>query len=164
MKFAALLLAVIAFSPVTSVVRAADTLADIVASSDGEWIIGNWATEDGGVSISYNWKLDKHAIGVAFKMGDREAEGMIMVKPGTTDVVYASVDNKGAVTHGKWAEFHDHPGLFTTTTRPDGTESKMVAEHVRTDDDTLTVNLYRVGDDGKPEESSSRSVVFKRKK
>ena len=164
MKIAALLLAFLALQPAATSLHAADTLADIVASNDGEWMIGNWASEDGNLSISYTWKLDKHAIGVTFKMGDRESEGMIMVKPGTTDVVYASVDNKGSVTHGKWDAFHDHPGLFTTTTRADGTESKMVAEHIRTDDDTLTVNVYRVGDDGKPDESSSRSVVFKRKK
>lgn len=163
MKTAALILALLAFTPATLTLRA-ETLAEMAAAAGTDWMIGSWATEDGNVSISYTWKLDKHAVGVAFKMGDREAEGMIALKPGTKDVIYHAVDNRGGVTSGKWQGFHDNPTLFSTLTRADGTETKMAVEHIKTDADTMTVKLYPVGSDGSPDESNPREVVFKRKK
>jgi hypothetical protein len=163
MKTAALILALLTFAPSALTVHA-DTLAEMAAAAGTDWIIGSWATEDGNVSIAYTWKLDKHAVGVNFKLGDREAEGMIVVKPGTKDVVYGAVDNQGSVTHGKWVAFHDNPTLFSTQTKADGTETKMAAEHIKTDADTMTVKLYAIGDDGKPDESKVHEVTFKRKK
>jgi hypothetical protein len=163
MKTAALILALLTFAPATLTVQA-ETLAEMAASAGTDWMIGSWATEDGNVSIAYTWKLDKHAVGVSFKMGDREAEGMIVLKPGTKDVIYHAVDNQGGLISGKWQGFHDNPTLFSTLTKEDGTESKTAVEHIKTDDDTMTVKLYRIGSDGNPEESESRTVVFKRKK
>jgi hypothetical protein len=163
MKTAAIILALLTFAPCALTVRA-ETLGEMAAAAGTEWMIGSWATEDGNVSIAYTWKLDKHAVGVTFKLGDREAEGMIMLKPGTKDVIYGAVDNRGGVTHGKWQGFHDNPTLFSTLTKEDGTEVKMAAEHIKTNDDTMTVKLYPVGADGSPDETSPRSVVFKRKK
>lgn len=164
MKTAALILALFTLAPSALTLRA-ETLAELAAAGGTEWMIGSWATEDGNVSISYTWKLDKHAVAVAFKMGERESEGMIALKPGTKEAHYTAVDNKGTTTTGQWKEFHDHPTLFSTATKEDGTEVKMAVEHIKTDEDTMTVKLYQVGADGNPDESNSpREVVFKRKK
>lgn len=162
MKTAALILALFTLAPCTFNARAG-TLAEMAAAAGTDWIIGSWASEDGNVSLTYSWKLDKHAVGVTFKAGEREAEGMIALKPGTDKVIYGSVDNQGAVTSGKWEEYNGNPTLFSTTTKADGTENKIAAEHIKTDADTLTVKLYAVGDDGKPNASESGTVVFKRK-
>jgi len=158
-----LLLSLLALASPASSARA-ETLGEMAASAGVEWVIGQWASEDGNVSLSYTWKLEKNAIGVAFKMGGREAEGMMMLKPGTKDVIYGAADNEGGLTSGKWIEFNGNPTLVTTHTAADGTERRMAAQHIRTDDDTLTVKLSGVGDDGKPDDGQSREVVFKRRK
>jgi hypothetical protein len=158
-----LLLSLLALAPLSSTVRA-ETLGEMAAAAGVEWAIGKWATEDGNVSLSYTWRLEKNAIAVAFKMGEREAEGMMMLKPGTKDVIYGAVDNKGGLTTGKWIDYNGTPTLVTTHTDSDGTERKMAAQHVKTDADTLTVKISAVGADGKPDESQSREVVFKRQK
>ena len=163
MKTIALILALLSFVPATAVVRA-ETLAEMAASAGVEWVIGKWTSEDGNVSIGYTWKLDKNVIGVTFKAGEREAEGMIMRKPGTRDVIYGAADNKGGMSTGKWIEHSGNPTLIVTQTDADGTEKKMAAQHIKTDDDTMTVKLSAVGDDGKPDDSQSGTVVFKRQK
>ena len=163
MKTAALIFALLTLTPATLTVRA-ETLGEMAASAGVEWIIGKWASEDGNVSISYTWKLDKNAIGVVFKSPEKEAEGLIAHKPGTKDVIYAAVDNKGGLTAGKWIEHDGNPTLIVTHTEADGTEKKMAAQHIKTDDATMTVKLSAVGDDGKPDDSQSGTVVFKRQK
>lgn len=163
MKTATLILALFILSPAALTVRA-DTLAELVASAGTEWMMGKWTSEDGNVSLTYTWKLDKNAVGMTFKMGDRESEGMSVLKPGTEEVVYGSVDNEGTVSSGKWQEYNDSPTLFTTAIKQDGTERKMAVEHIKTDADTMTVKLYAIGDYGKPDDSKSGSLVFKRAK
>lgn len=81
MKTTLLLSLLLAVLPVSTTLQAGP-LADKVAKDKTEWMIGKWATEDGNVSISYTWKLDKSVVAVAFKLGDREAEGMIVQKGG----------------------------------------------------------------------------------
>lgn len=143
----------------------AETLEELAKASGTEWMIGKWATEDGAASISYTWKLDKHAVGFSFKMGERESEGMMVRKPGTEKtIVYASADNTGGVSTGHWIEFNGHPTLVIKATKADGTETKFATEHIKTDADTMTVNLCALDDDGKPDSSRSREVVFKRQK
>lgn len=163
MKTIALSLALLAFTPAALTLRA-ESLGEMAASAGVEWVIGNWESEDGNISVSYKWKLDKNAIAVVFKAPDREAEGMIARKPGTDDVIYAAVDNKGGMSTGKWIEYNGNPTLVTTHKDADGGEKKMAAQHIKTDDDTFTVKLSAVGDDGQPDESKSGSVVFKRRK
>ncbi|RYD33921.1 MAG: hypothetical protein EOP86_12210 [Verrucomicrobiaceae bacterium] len=143
----------------------AKTLEELTKEADSEWMIGKWASEDGSAQISYTWRLDKHAVAFTFKMGDRESEGMIIRKPGTEDeVVYGSVDNKGGVSTGRWIEHNGHPTLIMKAVQADGTERKFATEHVKTDADTMTVNLMGVGDDGKPDDSRLHEVIFKRQK
>ena len=163
MKTIILILALLSFAPAATIVRA-ETLAEMAASAGVDWIIGKWATEDGNVAISYTWRLDKNAIAVTFKSPERESEGLIMRKPGTKDVIYGAADNKGGMTTGKWVEYNEHPTLMSTMTQADGTERKVAVEHIKTDDDTMTAKLYMVGDDGKPDASQSREIIFKRQK
>ncbi len=158
-----LLLTLFALAPLSSSVRA-ESLGEMAASAGVEWVIGKWASEDGNVSLSYTWKLEKNAIGVIFKMGEREAEGMIMVKLGTKDVIYGAVDNQGGLTTGKWIEYQGNPTLVSTHTDTEVNERKMAVQHIKTDDDTLTVKISGVDSDGQPDGGQSREVVFKRQK
>lgn len=161
MKTALLLIALLAIHPVSTTLHA-ETLAEMAAKAGTEWMIGKWTSEDGNVTIAYEWKLDKNAIGFTFKMGDRESEGMFMRKPGTDQVIYGAADNKGGMSTGQWIEFNGNPTLVATHTNAEGKERKMATEHIKTDDKTMTVKLYSVGSDGKPDTTQSRDVVFKR--
>jgi len=163
MKAAILILALLPLFPSPGISQT-QTLAEAAKAAGTDWIIGKWATEDGNVSISYTWKLDNYAVGVHFKLGDREAEGMIVRNPGTDDVVYGAADNKGGVTKGKWREYNDHPTLISTHTDTEGKVTKTAIEHIKTDAETMTVKIYTVGDDGEPGGSPLREVVFKRQK
>lgn len=164
MKIAFFILAFSSLFSLSASLRAG-TLEELTKAAGTEWMIGKWATGDGAASITYAWKLDKHVIGVTFKMGERESEGMILRKPGEEDVViFGSADNAGGASHGRWIEFNGHPTLVVKATQADGTEREYATEHIKTDNDTMTVNLCAVGDDGKPDTSRSREVVFKRQK
>ena len=162
MKTAILLIALFAIHPFSTTLRA-ETLAEMAAKAGTEWMIGKWTSEDGNVSVSYEWKLNKNAVAFTFKMGERESEGMMMRKPGTDQVIYSAADNRGGMSTGTWIEFNGNPTLIATHTNAEGTERKMATEHIKTDDKTMTVKLHAVGSDGKPDTSQSREVVFKRK-
>ena len=161
MKIRSLIVAFVALASFPTVLPAA-TLGEMTQSAGVEWMVGKWANDDGKVTFSYTWKLDKHALAVTFKMGDHEAEGMILVKPGTDDVIYGAADNKGGMTVGKWTKFNDNPTLLSTHTDAEGNERKMAVEYVKTDADTITVKLHAVGDDGQPAATADREVIFKR--
>jgi hypothetical protein len=162
MKTILLLAALLTLSPVSMLF--AGTLGDRAAKEGTDWMIGKWATEEGNVSISYTWKLDKNAVAVAFKLGDREAEGMVVLKPGTDKAIYNAADNKGGITTGEWISHNGNPTLISTNTDAEGKEVKMAAEHIKTDADTMTVKLYRQDASGKPDGEPVREVVFKRQK
>lgn len=165
MKTALLLFALSVLPPAAAPFARAATLEEITKSCGTEWMIGKWASEGGSAEISYTWRLDKHAIAFTFKMGERESEGMIIRKPGSDDeVVYGSADNKGGVSTGHWIDFNGHPTLIVKAVQADGTERKFATEHIKNDDDTMTINLMGVDDDGKPDTTRSREVVFKRQK
>ena len=163
MKITALILTLSLCSLVPSMSHA-ESLGDIIKAESLEWMVGKWVSEDGNVSFSYTWKLDRHALGVTFKMGDSEAEGMIMLKPGSKKALYGAVDNKGGVSVGEWSELNDHPLLITKHTSEDGSERKMAVEYIKVDEDNLTVKLYGVGADGKPEAAIIHEASFKRQK
>ncbi|MCX6873428.1 MAG: hypothetical protein NTW21_06420 [Verrucomicrobia bacterium] len=161
MKIRSLVVAFIALASLPSVLPAA-TLGEMTRSADVEWMIGKWASEDGKVSFSYTWKLDRHALAVTFKMGEHESEGMILVKPGTDDVIYGGADNRGGMVVGKWTKLNDNPTLISTHTDAEGNQRKMAVEYVKTDANTITVKLHTVGDDGQPAPAADREVIFKR--
>jgi hypothetical protein len=161
MKTIALIFALFTLTPLTTALRA-DSLGDMTTAAGLDWMVGKWVSEDGNVSFSYTWKLNKHALAVTFKMGDRETEGYIVVKPGTDKVIYGGADNEGGVTVGEWTELNDHPLLTTKHTDAEGKERKMAVEYIKVDNDHLTVKLYAVGDDGQLDTSKSQEVGFKR--
>ncbi|MCF7675164.1 MAG: hypothetical protein K9N23_10950 [Akkermansiaceae bacterium] len=161
MKIRALILALAALAPLSSTLPAA-TLGEMVSSSGLEWMVGKWASEDGNVSFSHTWKLDKHALAVTFKMGERESEGMIMVKPGTDEVIYGAVDNTGGMAVGKWTKLNGNPTLISTHTGPDGRVRKMAVEYIHTDDETLTVKIHKVDEDDQPDPTAGHEATFKR--
>jgi hypothetical protein len=163
MKTTFLLPLLLAVLPLSTTLHAGP-LADKVAKEKTDWMIGKWAAAEGSVSISYTWKLDKNVVAVAFKLGDRESEGMIVQKPGTDKVIYNAADNKGGVTTGEWIQHNGNPTLVSTSIDAEGKEVKMAAEHIKTDADTMTVKLYRQDASGKPEGDPVREVVFKREK
>lgn len=161
MKIRTFLLALLAFAPLAPALHAA-TLGEMTRSAGFEWIIGKWTSAEGNASFSYSWKLDQHAVAVTFKMGDRESEGLILVKPGASKVVYGGADNKGGMVIGSWTKFNDHPTLISTRTDADGTERKMAVEYLKTDDETLTVKIYGLGADDQPDVATVREFIFKR--
>ena len=129
----------------------ASPLSDLIESHSLNWLLGSWASGDGNVKLTYEYRLDKAIIGVKFAMGDSTAEGMIALKPGTQESIYVSVDSKGNVSKGTWAEHEGHPLLKTTITGEEG-EMKMASEHINVDTETMKVKVYRQNDAGDPGE------------
>jgi len=163
MKLRAILFAIVAFAPLSLTLNAA-SLGEMTASAGLEWMIGKWASDDGQVAFSHTWKLDKHAVAVSFKMGDREGEGMILVKPGTDQVIYGAADNRGGMAVGKWITLNGNPTLVSTHTDAEGNERKMAIEYVKTDDETLTIKIHQVDANGEPGSNVEHEAVFKRQK
>jgi hypothetical protein len=161
MKIRVLILALLTHAPLTSGLPAA-TLGEITRAAGVEWLVGKWTSENGNASFSYTWKLDEHALATTFKMGDHESEGMILVKPGTDKVIYGGADNKGGMAIGAWSEYNGNPTLIYTHTDAEGTVRKMAVEYLKTDDETLTVKVYGVGQDDQPDPTTGREVIFKR--
>ena len=129
----------------------ASPLSDLMDQHDLGWMLGSWASTDGNVKLTYEYKLDKNAISIKFAAGDREAEGMTVLKPGTQESVYMAIDNHGGVSKGKWSDYQDHPLLTTTVTTKDQ-EIKMATEHIKVNADTMTVKVYRQTESGQPGE------------
>jgi hypothetical protein len=159
----------LAFSPaaVISTLHAADSLGALVEQHGLSWIIGKWEakTENGdALKVEYEWCLDKHAIRVKFSMPDRETEGLIGLKPGTSEAMYVGLDSKGGGTMGKWVEFNDHPTLKVKHKSADDQENSMASEHVKVDDDTMKVILHKVDDAGEIDSAALVEITFTRKK
>ncbi len=129
----------------------ASPLSDFVDQQDVGWILGAWASTDGNVKLAYEYKLDKHAIGVKFTAGDREAEGMIVLKPGTDESIYMAIDNKGGISKGSWSEYQGNP-LLKTTIQTEDKEIKMATEHIKVDADTIKIIVHKQTDSGEPGE------------
>jgi hypothetical protein len=142
------ILALLATLPFSALLIASP-LSDSVEQHKLEWMLGTWTRE--GVSISYQWKLDKHAIGVNFTMGERKGEGMIVMPPGDDTPKYLAVDNEGGVSEGKWGETNGNPTLTVSHTTADGTVSRMSVEHAKADDQTIKVTIRKLNEAGEAE-------------
>ncbi len=129
----------------------ASPLSDSLEESGVTWMIGSWATADGAVKVTYEWRLDRHAIGVKFSGGGRDAEGMIVLKPGSKQAMYVAADSNGGVSKGAWSEYQGHPLLKTTYSTADK-ELKTATEHIKVSADTMAVKLYKQNDSGEPGE------------
>lgn len=129
----------------------ASPLSDLMEQHEVSWMIGSWSAGDGRVKVSYEWRVDKNAIAVKFEAGDRSAEGMIALKPGTEQAHYMAVDNKGGISKGEWVESNGNPALKVTRSGADG-EAKTIAEHIKVDDKTMKVRVHKQDDSGNPGE------------
>jgi hypothetical protein len=148
-KFLAAVL-LLAVAPLTLPTHASP-LSDLVEQQQAGWLLGSWTSTDGNVKLRYEYRLDQNVIGVKFKGGEREAEGMIALKPGTQESVYVAVDNQGAVSKGEWAKHEGNPLLKTTVMSGQG-EMKLASEHIQVDADTMRVKVYKQDEAGEPGE------------
>lgn len=129
----------------------ASPLSDLVDQHQVGWLLGKWTSTDGSVKLTYEYRLDKNLIGVKFKIGDREAEGMIALKPGTRESVYVAVDSQGRVSKGTWGGHEGNPLLKTSVSGQEG-EMKIASEHIHVDADTMRVKVYKQDESGAPGE------------
>lgn len=141
---------------------AASPLSDLVKQQEVNWMMGSWATADGKVKFSYRWRLDKNAIGIKFEAGERAAEGMMALKPGSQEVHQVTVDNAGGVTTGQWIDLNGNPALKSTHLGERG-EIKTVTEHIKVDNDTMKVRIYKQDDAGNAGDLAME-IEFKRQK
>ena len=126
----------------------ASPLSDLMEKHGLTWMVGKWQTSGGNVSLSYDWRVDKNALAVAFSAGERESEGLIALKPGSTEAKYMAVDSQGGVIHGAWSEHNGNPLLKTTTMTTDGETRTMAIEHIKVDADTMKVVVYKTDSSG----------------
>jgi hypothetical protein len=141
-------------------------LGDMVAESGYEWMAGRWvASTDQGQEIVYEqkWILDRHAGLVDLKMGDFKYAGLIMLKPGSDEVVQLGADNKGGTWKGTWTE--DYAGAVQRMehTDPYGEVNKAEVVHSKVDADTMTVAMYGLDDSGSRNAESWGKLTYKRK-
>lgn len=130
-----------------SLKASASPFADLANEKDAEWIIGTWTAAEGKFKVTYEWRLEKHAIAVKFEGGGRSSEGMMALKPGTKEVHYMGVDSLGAISLGQWVESNGHPALKTTRVDSNG-ETKVIAEHIKVDEKTFKTRLLKQNDAG----------------
>jgi hypothetical protein len=140
MKYTAI--ATAALLALTSLHAAASPMSDLTEQHGVSWMIGTWTGGEGKVKVSYEWRVGKHAIAVKFEAGDRTAEGMMALKPGTQEVIYMAVDDTGGVSRGTWVESNGHPALKVTREQDSG-ETKTIAEHIKVDDSTMKVKVFK---------------------
>jgi hypothetical protein len=126
----------------------ASPLSDLVEKHGLSWMVGKWETAGGEASLAYEWRVEKNVLAVAFSAGERESEGMIALKPGSTEAKYMAVDSKGSVSHGGWSEHNGNPLLKTTTMTAEGESRTMAVEHIKVDADTMKVVVYKTDSSG----------------
>jgi hypothetical protein len=141
----------------------ASPLADLIEQNDLGWMIGKWETAGGEASLSYDWRVSKHAIAVTFSAGERQSEGMIALKPGSQEANYMAVDSKGGVTSGKWAEHNGNPTLKATMRNAEGDTRGTAVEHIRVDADTMKVVVYKLDSSGEIGEQVMEAEFIRKK-
>lgn len=140
----------------------ASPLSDAAEQAGVNWMLGTWSDATGEtVTLTFEWKLEKNAVGLKLKAPDREVEGVSVLKPGTEEVHYFSVDSKGGVSHGRWFEHDGHPSLRVKYMTAEGEEKSMVVEHIKVDENTMKIKVYK-GED--PDTAESQEFELKRKK
>ncbi len=127
----------------------AKNLGEAVAEAGAEWIIGQWSAADNeGVSVSFEWALDKHVILVSFSSGETKARGMITFRAAREEILYVSADNRGATGAGHWSLRDGHPTLFYEHFKQGGETIKAGFVHKRVDENTLTIEIHEINDTG----------------
>jgi len=142
-------------------------LSELMEEVDATWMVGKWQDKDtsgGVVKLDYEWRLQKHAVAVKYTTPDSNGEGMIAVKPGTDNVVYMAVDDAGGTVMGKWREHEGNPLLTFKHTSSEGEERAMAVEHIKVDNDTLRLKIYKVDSSGDVDTSDCKEVILVRQK
>lgn len=135
-------------------VAVASSLEDILREKNLESFIATWgdkATNGDTVKVSYEWKLDRNAIGVKVEMNDRRVEGLIFIDPKTRSISHLSMDTNGGMTAGMWTIEEDRVVLKFTYTDRNGETKKGAIAHEKVDADTMRVKMSKVGDSGEIE-------------
>jgi|GEM_PF-3077404 len=142
----------------------ADTLKADAAAAGLDWIIGTWgdkATNGAAVRLSYEWRLDGHAVGVKLTAPDRNAEGMIARNAKTKDIGYVSVDNQGGGAIGKVEP--DSGNIVIKVAYTDGAseEGKMAVTHEQRGADTMKLIVSSLSDSGEVLETKMELELVK---
>jgi hypothetical protein len=149
----------------TGAAASAQSLGELVETENLGWAMGRWvATTDQGAEITlvYRWILDKHAIAVAFTMGDYKYQGMIIKMPGYEEkVIEAGADNQGNASKAEWAP--EGEKLVSTSTRyaADGKVTAAAMVHSKVDRKTMKVAIHAVENGARADEPWA-ALEFKR--
>ena len=162
-----LLSLIAALALTTGISTRAENLGDIVAAQGCEWIIGNWedaATGGQVLKLTYEWRLNKHAIAMKAQTTETEAEGLIARNPKNGDVGYIAVDNRGGGAMGMVTR--DDEGrvvIKATIQRPGRDPSRIGVVHEKKDASTIKVTVHEVSESGELGEIKE-SIELVRKK
>ena len=129
----------------------ADSLKADAAAAGLDWIIGQWgdkATNGAAVKLSYQWRLDGHAVSVTLAAPDRKSEGMIARNAKTQKIGYISVDNQGGGASGT-VEPDAGNIVFKVTYSDGGTgEGKMAITHEQRGAETMKLIISDLSESG----------------
>ena len=146
-----LLAATLFFSPIAHRQAGAESLGEKVGAIGADWIIGTWVdapTAGLGFKVTYEWRLDKHAIALKAVAGDRQSEGLIAVNPRNGDVGIMVVDNRGGGAMGKVTAEDGKIILTVKYSDGEGNDGKVALVHEKKADSKVLVTIYSLNDSG----------------
>ena len=128
----------------------AENLAEILEQAELGALIGTWVDEDSNgeaISITYAWRVPSHALGMSVKTADRNTEALIAVDPKSGEVVHHSVDSKGGMGRGKWAEEDGVATLTLQLVNDEQEEMTLKITHAIIDNKKLVIGLKNADTD-----------------
>jgi hypothetical protein len=158
-------LAVAALAAVSTTVRG-ESLGDLIAQHGVGWIIGNWAdkaTGGQGLKVSFEWRLDKHAVAVKVQTPARQAEGIIARNPKSGDVGYVAVDNQGGGALGKFSEEDGKVVLKLSYQAGDGESGRLAIVHEKVEGDSIKISIHKLDESGTVGEAREHFVMARMK-
>ncbi len=114
-------------------------------------MLGSWGDRDskgGLVKITFDLRLDGHAVAVKITAPDRNAEGIIAQNAKTDEIGYVVVDNRGGGAIGKVAPEDGAVVMRLNYQSGDGDEGKMAVVHEKVDADTLKLTIRELDSSG----------------
>lgn len=149
-----------------SVVARAESLGDIIAQQGLDWIIGAWSdkgTNGQGLKMSYEWRLDKHAIAVKVQTPERNVEGIIARNPKSGDVGYVAVDNQGGGALGKFSKEDDKIILKLSYQGSDGESGRIAIVHEKSEGEGIKITVHKLDESGNIGEAREQFVMARNK-
>ena len=135
----------------SSLPASAETLEEKLKGGGYEWLLGKWAdkeTNGQAMKISYELRLDGHAVAVKLETPERKAEGLIALNPKSGDVGYIAVDNKGGGAMGKVTVEDGKVVMKLSYTGGDGDGGKMGIVHEKKDSESLRLIVHAMDSEG----------------